>query len=161
MKKICSMALALCLIVCLSACRMEPQETYQFLSGIAENLGESQITEETDLIGIRYSGEDSYTGTYQADCGGDTGRDVVFGGGSLESKKLRVHGSIRTDAGKATVRIRQNEEVTELSPDQDGSFETKLSLESGGNYIMISYEDFQGSVALISEYEAGASQKEG
>ena len=56
--------------------------------------------------------------------------------------------------GKATVRIRQNEEVKELSVDQDGIFETDLNLENGGNYIMVSYEDFQGSVTLTSENQA-------
>ena len=154
MKRIGAMALVLCLAVCLSACYAQPKETYRLLSGVVENLGTSQITEEKYLIGVRDLGKDAYTGTYQAECTGDTGRDVIFGGASLERRQLHIYGSIHTGKGKATVRIRQNEEVKELSVDQDGIFETDLNLENGGNYIMVSYEDFQGSVTLTSGNQA-------
>ena len=67
MKRIGAMALVLCLAVCLSACYAQPKETYRLLSGVGENLGTSQITEEKYLIGVRDLGKDAYTGTYQAE----------------------------------------------------------------------------------------------
>lgn len=64
-----------------------------------------------------------------------------------------IYGTITTESGKATVRIRQNWDVTELETDEEGNFETNLSLDNGGNYIMINYEDFTGTIELYSEYE--------
>lgn len=153
MKKIVLILAAVCMIFPLTACNMDSDEVHSFLNGLAENLGDSQITEDKDLIGTRALADDAYTGTYQADCGGNTGRDVVFGGGSIDIRKIHVYGTIHRDSGNAVVRIRLNEEVNELSVQDDGSFETDLSCTSGGNYIMVDYEDFQGSVELNAEYE--------
>ncbi len=153
-------ATILCLALSLSACRMPPEEIPNFLDGVATGLGNSQITMDMELIGERTGGTDAYTGTYRSDCAGDTGRDVVFGGGSIKSRQLYLHGVVRAEAGNAMVLVRQNENVMELEPQEDGSFETTLHLQSGGNYIMVSYEDFQGEVELVSEYESAPAQKE-
>ena len=75
---------------------------------------------------------------------------MVFGGGSIETRRLQVYGRILAEEGQATVRIRMNEEVVELEVDEEGRFETELRLKSGGNYIMVDYEEFSGTVELIS-----------
>lgn len=153
MKKVLLVLLIFCMLFSVSSCKIDSDRLYNFLDNMAEDLGNHQITESKDLIGSRILNEDAYTGNYQAHCDGNTGRDVIFGGGSIESKKLHVYGTIHTYAGKATVRIRLNEDIKELSVKEDGSFETKLSLDSGGNYIMLDYEDFSGEIELRSEYE--------
>ena len=84
---------------------------------------------------------------------------AVFGGGSIESRKLHVYGKVSGEAGKAAVRLRQNEEVTKLEPQKDGSFETTISCSSGENYIMVDYKNFQGNVELYSEYISDESEK--
>lgn len=147
------------MLLCLTGCRlnyMEPEEMQEFLDGVAENIGDSQITHDEDLIGTRVlaDGADSYTGEYTAACSDMTGRDVVFGGASIYDRALFLSGTIKTESGKATVRIRMNDEVLEPYPDADGNFETTLKLESGGNYIMVVYEDFSGSVEMACEYVA-------
>ncbi len=133
---------------------MDGDEVHKFLNNLAESLGKWQITEDKDLIGSRSPAGDDYTGQYQADCSGNTGRDVIFGGGSIESRKIHIHGIIKDDFGRAVVRIRQNENVTELDTQADGSFETDISCTSGGNYIMVDYRNFYGSIELYAEYEA-------
>lgn len=156
MKKILAFALLLCMALSFTGCQFnyeKPSEMLEKLEGWAENLGQSQITEEENLIGERILSEDSYVGRYFADGENETGKDVVFGGASIEKRQLRVYGTITTESGKATVRIRQNWDVTELEPDEDGNFETNLSLDNGGNYIMVNYEDFTGNIELYSEYE--------
>ena len=133
---------------------MEPEEMQDFLDGVVEDIGNSQITGDADLIGIRMLNEnsDAYTGEYTTECEAVTGRDVVFGGASIHNRDLFLSGSIDAESGKATVRIRLNEEVIELEPDADGHFETTLKLDNGGNYIMVVYEDFSGTVEMNSEY---------
>ena len=129
------------------------------LDDVASFFGRSQITDDDELIGTRKLSDDAYTGTYTSDCVGNTGRDVIFGGGSILNKTLSIKGQISTESGSAIVRIRMNDEVVELESDSDGRFDTELSIHSGGNYIMIDYSDFAGSVELHSKYVNGSSQE--
>ena len=132
---------------------MEPETMQEFLDGVVENIGDSQITDDDDLIGARLlAGDDCYVGEYTAECNHMTGRDVVFGGASIHNRALFLSSHIDAESGKATVRIRLNSEVIELEPDADGYFETTLKLDNGGNYIMMIYEDFSGVVEMNSEY---------
>ena len=77
-------------------------------------------------------------------------KDVVFGGASIEPRRIQVYGQILTDRGRAAVRIRMNDEVMVLETDGEGRFEAEIHLGSGGNYIMVDYEDFSGTVRLNS-----------
>ena len=144
------------LLLSLTGCRsnfMEPEAMQDFLDGVVENIGGSQITDDDDLIGARLlAGDDCYVGEYTAECNHMTGRDVVFGGASIHNRALFLSSHIDAESGKATVRIRLNSEVIELEPDADGYFETTLKLDNGGNYIMMIYEDFSGVVEMNSEY---------
>lgn len=156
MKQLFTYLLLACMLLCMTGCRlnyMEPEKMQEFLDGVAENIGDSQITDDKDLIGERLlTGDDSYAGEYSAACSHMTGREVVFGGASIHDRTLFLSGTVKTDAGRATVRIRLNQEVFELEPDADGNFETTLKLESGGNYIMVVYEDFSGTLEMTCEY---------
>ena len=144
------------LLLSLTGCRsnfMEPEAMQDFLDGVVENIGDSQITDDDDLIGGRLLvDDDSYVGEYTAECSHMTGRDVVFGGASIHNRDLFLSGHIDAESGKATVRIRMNSEVIELEPDADGYFETTLKLDNGGNYIMVIYEDFSGMLKMTCEY---------
>ena len=145
------------LLLCLIGCRlddMEPEEMQAFLDGVAEGISDCQITDDEDLTGTRLlaNSEDSYAGTYTAECSHITGRDVVFGGASIYNRVLFLSGLIKTKSGKATIRIRLNDDVIELEPDGDGNLETALKLQNGGNYIIVVYEDFSGSVEMTCEY---------
>ena len=144
------------LLLSLTGCRsnfMEPEAMQDFLDGVVENIGDSQITDDDDLIGARLLvDDDSYVGEYTAECSHMTGRDVVFGGASIHNRDLFLSGHIETESGNATVRIRMNSEVIELEPEDDGYFETTLKLDNGGNYIMVIYEDFSGMLKMTCEY---------
>ena len=144
------------LLLSLAGCRsdfVEPEAMKEFLDGVVENIGDSQITDDDDLIGARLQvDDDSYVGEYTAECSHMTGRDVVFGGASIHNRDLFLSGHIETESGNATVRIRMNSEVIELEPDADGYFETTLKLDNGGNYIMVIYEDFSGMLKMTCEY---------
>lgn len=71
-----------------------------------------------------------------------------------------MHGTIQAEDGQADVRIRLNREIQPLSVSENGSFQTVLELESGGNYIMIDYHGFTGKVKLMAEYQPDLSAKE-
>lgn len=123
------------------------------LEELVGKLGQTQITDDNELIGSREAGIDNYVGSYGADCDNISGRDVIFGGASARERILYISGNVNIESGTATVRIRLNDEVLELTPDENGYFETELSLVSGGNYIMVQYEDFKGTMDLRSTYD--------
>lgn len=156
MKQLITYLLLTGLILGLTGCRlnyMEPEEMQDFLDGVVENIGDSQITDDEDLMGTRTlaDSDDAYAGEYIAECESVTGRDVVFGGASIHNRELFLSGTVQAESGIATVRIRLNEEVLELEPDGNGYFETTLKLDNGGNYIMVVYEDFSGKVEMTCE----------
>ncbi|MCI9338594.1 MAG: hypothetical protein HFH93_13860 [Lachnospiraceae bacterium] len=146
-------AIVCCMVLSLTACGFGGANAWEWLT-VADNvagvLGASQITADEDLLGERVCHDEAYVGDYEARCLDTTGRDVIFGGGSIEPRRLQVYGRIRTEAGEAAVRIRMNDEVVTLETDEEGYFETELRLKSGGNYIMVDYEAFSGTVELIS-----------
>ncbi|MCI9436576.1 MAG: hypothetical protein HFH85_05305 [Lachnospiraceae bacterium] len=156
MRRVISKAVIVCMVFQLTACGF-PFGNEKLLSDTLEEVagffGASQITGDENLIGERLYGRDAYTGRYLADCDKVTGRDVVFGGASVESRKLYLSGYIQAYSGTAVIRIRTNWEVVELEPDEDGYFETELNLESGGNYVIVKFEDFTGTVDLTSGYD--------
>lgn len=155
MKYLITMSLLVCVLFCLTGCRlnyMEPEEVATYLDGIVGKIGDSQITEDDDLIGQRDLSDDAYCGNYIADCNNQTGRDVIFGGASTHERVLLCYGSVQADAGTVELRIRLNDEVTILQTDEVGKFETELHLKSGGNYIIIDYSDFSGSIEMCCEY---------
>jgi len=116
-------------------------------------LSKSQITKDKDLIGSRtLEDNDYYIGSYSAECENADGRDVVFGGASVYEKKIKVTAKVETQSGSATFRIRLGSEVEEHTAAEDGNLELELELGGGNIYVMIDYEDFTGSVELISEY---------
>lgn len=154
------------LLLSLAGCRlnyMEPEEMQDFLDGVVENIGDSQITDDEDLIGTRMLADsaDAYTGEYTAKCKSVTGRDVIFGGASIHNRELFLSGAVQAESGSAAIRIRLNMDVFELEPDDAGHFETTLKLDNGGNYIMVVYEDFSGSVDLTCEYVVQGDADEG
>lgn len=146
-------ALICCLALSLTGCGFHGWDSWKwiaFADELAGQLGASQLTSDEDLFGERVCDTSAYEGSYTAQCRHSTGKDVVFGGGSLRSYRLRVYGRIQCDSGRAAVRIRMNEEVVILETDENGCFETELRFGSGGNYIMVEYEDFSGTVELTS-----------
>ena len=162
MKKLLLLLTLLLLTLGLTACDWAdstPEEMQGILDDVAGFFGRSQITDDDELIGTRKLSDDAYTGTYTSDCAGNTGRDVIFGGGSILNKTLSIEGQIRTESGSAVIRIRMNDEIIELEPDSDGCFDTELNILSGGNYIMVNYSDFAGSVELHSKYDASTEHE--
>lgn len=156
MKKVVLGILVVCMVGILHGCT-EWKNSHDPKAGITEQirewtekLGMTQITKDASLCGKRSLEQeaDYYTGNYTAEVEHVTGRDVVFGGAGIEERKISCSGSVDIKSGKAKIRVRMNEEVVYVEPDENGYFEKEFSFASGGNYIMLDYEDFTGSVNL-------------
>lgn len=143
------------IVLLLSACRwnhMPAEELYDCLDGIASEIAESQLTEDANLIGQRWVGEDNYAGTYTSDCTNAIGRDVVFGGASIKERRLRLTGSVQSSDGNAQIRVRMNDEILYVGCSESGAFDQILNFGSGGNFIMVDYDDFTGEIIMDCAY---------
>lgn len=155
MKKVFIGILVICMLGVLYGCsawnnNSDGIKIIEQVEGWTETLGKKQITKDSDLCGERILEQagDYYSGSYNAQVEQMTGRDVVFGGAGVEERTVICNGNIEAKSGSAEIRVRMNEEVVYISPDDNGYFEKVLSFESGGNYIMVDYEDFTGSIDL-------------
>ena len=115
-------------------------------------LGETRLTKDAKLIGQRQTGSDDDTGTYRAECEDKTGQEVLFGGGSIRRRELKVSGTLKTQSGTAAVQIKTGKETTQLTPNENGTFETTVSLTTGGSYVVVVYDHFAGEVEIEVEY---------
>ena len=155
MKKYINVLLAIFMIFTFSSCgldNIEPHKIVEKFDNLTEFISKSQITKDKDLFGKREYSDDKYVGSYEAKCDKADGRDVIFGGASVKERKVKVYGNIKAEKGSAKVRIRLGDKVNLLDIDENGNFNKELDFDGGGNYIMIDYKDFSGSVTLTSEY---------
>ena len=71
---------------------------------------------------------------------------------SARDKLIKVKAYIKTESGSAVIRLRMNGKVIEYTPDVDGRFKHEFNFQNGGNYIMIDFDRFTGTVQMTAEY---------
>lgn len=150
------LAVFFCLILLLASVLFKTVSVDDMLncySHAVEIMGKSQLTSAFHMIGERHDEKDDYTGSYTCDADDAVGRDVVYGGCSIDSLSIRLEGRIRAEHGLAAIRIRQGNETMEIDVDENGFFDEQLVFDSGGNYIMVDYKHFTGEVELNTAYE--------
>ena len=157
MKRAVSVLLMLALTVSLTACTSCENLRFKRVDRCFDDLRGafkmSDVTNSARLIGKRENnGKDWFTGSYTAQCENETGRDTVFGGASARDKLIKVKAYIKTESGSAVIRLRMNGKVLEYTPDADGRFEHEFNFKNGGNYIMIDFDRFTGTVQMTAEY---------
>lgn len=161
MKKVMLIGILFCMVMSLTACDLKdatPEAMHQTIDGIVGWFGSGQLSKNDELIGKRTAEDDLFSGRYTAQVAGETGRDVVFGGSSILTRTIRLDAEIKAEAGGAEIRVRMNDDVMTLTPDDDGRITTALHFVSGGNYVMVDYQNFTGTVemtcALLQDEES-------
>ncbi|HJI69261.1 MAG: hypothetical protein UCK97_09580 [Acutalibacteraceae bacterium] len=148
-----TLALMLSLTACMSRGSMQLKRADRYFDDLRGAFKMSDVTNSARLIGKRENnGRDWFTGSYTAQCENETGRDTVFGGASARDKLIKVKAYIKTESGSAVIRLRMNGKVLEYTPDTDGRFEREFNFQNGGNYIMIDFDRFTGTVQMTAEY---------
>ena len=148
-----TLALMLSLTACMSRGSMQLKRADRYFDDLRGAFKMSDVTNSARLIGKRENnGRDWFTGSYTAQCENETGRDTVFGGASARDKLIKVKAYIKTESGSAVIRLRMNGRATKFLPDSDGNFEREFDFGSGGNYIMVDFNRFTGTVWMTAEY---------
>lgn len=157
MKKTAAVLLILALMLSLTACMsrgsMQFKRADRYFDDLRGAFKMSDVTSSAKLIGERENnGKDWFTGSYTAQCEDETGRDTVFGGASARDRRIKVKAYIKAESGSAIIRLRMNGKVFKYAPDTDGNFEREFDFQNGGNYIMIDFDRFTGTVQMTAEY---------
>ncbi|HCK85788.1 MAG TPA: hypothetical protein DHW68_01905 [Ruminococcaceae bacterium] len=157
MKRAVSVLLMLALTVSLTACMSCENLRFKRVDRCFDDLRGafkmSDVTSSAELIGRRKNRNGNwFIGSYTAQCENETGRDTVFGGASARDRRIKVKAHIKTETGSAVIRLRMNGRATKFLPDSDGNFEREFDFESGGNYIMVDFNRFTGTVWMTAEY---------
>lgn len=163
MKKVMLIGILLCMVMSLTACDLKdatPEAMHQTIDGIVGWFGSGQLSKDDELIGKRTAEDALFSGRYTAQVAGETGRDVVFGGSSILTRTIRLDAEIKAEAGTAEIRVRMNDGVIPLIPDVDGKVTTVLHFVSGGNYIMVDYADFTGTIEMTCEELQGEENRD-
>lgn len=82
MKKFLALCLVLCCLFSMSACSKD--EIVERYNEALQAVGDNNLTSDRKLQGDREFGEDSYVGTYQSEYDDFSGKEIIFGGTSLE-----------------------------------------------------------------------------
>lgn len=105
------------------------------------------LTSSFRLAGARSFGENSYTGSYKADCQGQNSTEAVFGGASTREHKICIEGDTRKSAGKIVLILETGGTSREILPDADGKIAQTVTF-TGSSRVKLQYRDFTGTVHL-------------
>ena len=148
-----TLALMLSLTACMSRGSMQLKRADRYFDDLRGAFKMSDVTSSAELIGRRKNRNGNwFIGSYTAHCENETGRDTVFGGASARDRRIKVKAHIKTETGSAVIRLRMDGKVLEYTPDTDGRFEREFNFQNGGNYIMIDFDRFTGTVQMTAEY---------
>lgn len=78
------------------------------------------------------------------------GKDVVFGGCGLQTRRLEITGSVSCQAGFVQILLKNGSKEIRLTPNSSGSIAESICGAGGDWYLSVEYADFSGSVTLCS-----------
>ena len=108
---------------------------------VVSSMGSLARTSEHKLIGTRTCWGDNYTGAYAATCRQARGKDVVFGGCSLQARRLQVTGSVACQSGFVQLIVKNGSDELWLTPDANGNISQEITGSGGGPGLFGGYPE--------------------
>ena len=124
------------------------------INSVNEAGGKTALTNEIFLQGKRTEGEDSYTGTYQADYTRFSGTEILFGGTTVECEKgstVEVECTLTIEEGEAIIFLQSGNNDPTVILQANDTFTGKFEVGNGSSYFGIWGEEFTGSAELNIE----------
>ena len=155
-KRIIGWILAGVFVLSLCGCQGGEQWKDHVISGfdhLIQSFGHQALTKDCDLQGERSQGEDSYTGTYEADYRNFNGEEYLFGGTALErdrGNQLKITYTLKITEGSGAIYwLEKGEKHVIADTSIDGVFD--LTLSAGDNYIVIEGDRLNGHIKMAIE----------
>ena len=140
----------------LTACQEEGQWKDRMIGGFdswLQSVSQYSLTQDGDLQGKRFQGKDSYTGTYEVEYQGFSGKECLFGGTFVQKEegrqiKITYHLEIRKGTG-TLYWIEKGEKHIIFDSPQDGVYD--LTLSAGDNYIVMEGDGLDATLKIEIE----------
>ncbi len=116
-----------------------------------QKIGSRTLTRSGQLQGVRHFGADKYCGDYQAEYSSFSGKELLFGGTSVERAEgntLEISCRLNITSGQAKLIFQSGSKKEEILTDQSGCYTGTITLPAASNYIAIAGTSFSGSVTL-------------
>ncbi len=140
-------------MACSTGCGSWKDTMLSGYANVVAALGDLSRTKSAELIGTRTDGSDAYTGAYASSCQKVRGRDVIFGGCSIQQQNLTITGTVQTQAGFVRIIVQDGSSPEQsLIPDSNGKIHAEIAGNGGDCYILVDYADFTGTLTLCSEH---------
>lgn len=136
----------------LTACSKD--EIIDDFNHVLESIGNNNLTGNKKLQGNREFGEDSYVGTYKADYDNFTGKEILFGGTSLDrdaGNEIHISCDLDIGSGTAKVILQTGNDESKILCETSQRYSEVIELSAASNYIIIQAENFMGSCELTVE----------
>lgn len=133
----------------LTACSKD--EILNAYDKVVSSTGELQLTKERNLVGTKKSGEDDYTGEYNAKYENFTGKEYIFGGTTIDRKagnEIEVKCNLNIEKGVAKLMFVSGSDDPEVLMEESGEWSGTIKLPKGGNYLFIEADDLYGTMKL-------------
>lgn len=117
------------------------------LAGCSTGIG---VSGDKDLKGARTTGNDSYTGVYQADYDKFTGEETVFGGTGKETS-IHLTCTIENMSGIGKILVANGSDAKRAVPVTDGAIDQTYDVEGTSFYVYVTGDQFTGTVNLTSK----------
>lgn len=121
---------------------------------ISEKLGDTILTSDYKLKGKRTFGLDHYVGVYEAEYKNYTGKEVVFGGTTIEKDNDdNIHIKIIIEDSNGSVQVIQKlKEEDRILATKDGIYGYDFNINDGSNYLIIDLKDYSGKININVDY---------
>lgn len=152
MRKTIWLSLVLCCVLSLTACSKD--EIIDDFNHVLESIGNDNLTGNKKLQGNREFGENSYVGTYKADYDNFTGKEILFGGTSLDrddGNEIHISCDLDIGSGTAKVILQTGNDESKILCETSQRYSEVIELSAASNYIIIQAENFMGSCELTVE----------
>ncbi len=116
-------------------------------------IGDLNLTKDSKLKGTRTFGIDHYVGTYEVKYKNFKGKEIVFGGTTIERENgdtIHINLNIKDSKGKIKIymNLKNNKEILATG---DGTYEFDFNVKDGSNYLIIELDDYSGNITINIE----------
>lgn len=137
-------------LICLTLCSACSKDTVlDIYKDVNERLGDIVLTNKSKLKGIREYGSDHYTGSYKVTYDNFSGKEVIFGGTTIERDENVIHIKMVIEESKGNLQvIMKLKEKEEVLANDDGTYEFTFDVKDGSNYLKIVTKDYSGKLNI-------------
>lgn len=138
------------ILICFFTISCSKDDIIKNYDNLNKTLGDLSLTKDNSLKGIRNFGIDHYVGTYKVEYKNFSGKEILFGGTTIERKKdnnIKINIEVNDSKGNLEIimNTKNNEQVLAT---KDGIYEYEFNVQDGSNYLLIAGTKYSGKINI-------------